>query len=135
MVLTSDELIQIRRHFHQIPELALQETQTHAYIKEVISKFSQNFIEYKEIPELPTALLVRIAGSNPQRTIGYRADMDALPVTENNGLEYSSTHDGVMHACGHDIHMTVALGILNYYSEHQPKDNLVFFFQPAEERE
>ncbi|APX72407.1 N-acetyldiaminopimelate deacetylase [Companilactobacillus allii] len=135
MTLTSDDLIQIRRNFHQIPELALHEVQTHAYIKEIVSSFSQEFLELKEIPELPTALLVHVKGSDPSRTIGYRADIDALPVTENNDLSYVSKNSGVMHACGHDIHMTVALGILNYYSIHQPKDNLVFFFQPAEESE
>ncbi len=135
MTLTEDELIQIRRHFHQIPELALHEIQTHEYLLEVIKNFSQKNLKIKEIPELPTALLVKVNGSNPQRTIGYRADMDALPVTETNGLSYASKHKGIMHACGHDLHMTVALGILNYYSEHQPIDNLVFFFQPAEESE
>ncbi|GHN17895.1 N-acetyldiaminopimelate deacetylase [Lactobacillus delbrueckii] len=58
-----------------------------------------------------------------------------MPVTEATGLPYASKHQGVMHACGHDIHMTVALGVLSYFSEHQPTDNLLFFFQPAEESE
>ncbi|KRK78809.1 N-acetyldiaminopimelate deacetylase [Companilactobacillus nodensis] len=135
MTLSEDELIQIRRNFHQIPELALHETETHKYLLEVIKTFKQDYLKLKKISELPTALLVKVTGSDPQRTIGYRADMDALPVTENNGLAYASKHQGIMHACGHDLHMTVALGILNYYSENQPKDNLVFFFQPAEESE
>lgn len=133
MTLSSDQLIQIRRHLHSIPELAMQEVKTHAYVLQVIQSFSQTNLEIKELPELPTALLVLVKGTDPQRNIGYRCDMDALPVTEINGLSYASTNPGVMHACGHDIHMTVALGMLNYFSEHQPKDNLVFFFQPAEE--
>lgn len=135
MTLSTDQLIQIRRHLHSIPELAMQEVKTHAYVLQVIQSFSQTNLEIKELPELPTALLVLVKGSNPQRNIGYRCDMDALPVTEKNNLTYASTNPGVMHACGHDLHTTVALGILNYFSEHQPKDNLVFFFQPAEESE
>ncbi|WP_125569025.1 N-acetyldiaminopimelate deacetylase [Companilactobacillus insicii] len=135
MVLTEDELIEIRRNLHQIPELALQENETHRYLKSIVQKFPQDHLKIKEVSELPTALLVKVSGSDPHRTIGYRADMDALPVTEKNGLLYASKHPGVMHACGHDLHMTVALGILSYFSEHQPKDNLVFFFQPAEESE
>ncbi|MGQ2376446.1 N-acetyldiaminopimelate deacetylase [Companilactobacillus zhachilii] len=133
MTLSSDQLIQIRRHLHSIPELAMQEVKTHAYVLQVIQSFSQINLEIKELPELPTALLVLVKGTDPQRNIGYRCDMDALPVTEKNGLSYASTNPGVMHACGHDLHTTVALGLLNYFSEHQPKDNLVFFFQPAEE--
>lgn len=54
---------------------------------------------------------------------------------KETGLPYASTHSGVMHACGHDVHMTVALGVLDYFASHQPKDNLLFFFQPAEESE
>lgn len=135
MVLSSDKLIQIRRHLHQIPELAMNEFQTSDYLRQVINSFSQQYLEIGSIPDLPTAILVRVNGSNPKRNIGYRCDMDALPVDENNGLSYASKNPHVMHACGHDIHMTVALGILNYFSEHQPTDNLIFFFQPAEESE
>ena len=79
--------------------------------------------------------MVLVHGSQPTRTIGYRTDIDALPVEEKTGLPFASKHPGVMHACGHDIHMTVALGVLSWFSEHQPKDNLLFFFQPAEESE
>ncbi|WP_304251188.1 N-acetyldiaminopimelate deacetylase [Limosilactobacillus gastricus] len=131
--LTHDELIQIRRHLHQIPELALEEYQTHDYLLEVIKQFDQTYLTIRVPKELPTAIMVQVAGTNPRRTIGYRTDIDALPVTEQTGLPYASQTPGKMHACGHDIHMTVALGLLSYYSEHQPTDNLLFFFQPAEE--
>lgn len=131
--ITQNELIEIRRHLHQYPELALHESKTHDYILEVIKSFNQKFIEIREIPSLPTAILVYVKGSHPQRTIGYRADIDALPVEEQTDLPYKSKVSGIMHACGHDIHITVALGALNYFSEHQPSDNLIFFFQPAEE--
>ena len=134
-MLTEEELIQIRRHLHQIPELALQEFDTHQYLVETVASFNQAFLEVRTFKELPTALIVLVHGQNPQRTIGYRTDIDALPVEEQTGLPYSSTHPGIMHACGHDIHMTVALGVLNYFSEHQPQDNILFFFQPAEKSE
>ncbi|WP_302187896.1 N-acetyldiaminopimelate deacetylase [uncultured Lactobacillus sp.] len=133
--LTEEELIQIRRHLHEIPELALQEKETHAYLLDVIKQMKQDYLTIREPAELPTALMVLVKGSQPKRTIGYRADIDALPVEEETGLPFKSKHPHVMHACGHDIHMTVALGVLSYFSEHQPKDNLLFFFQPAEESE
>ncbi|HJA74421.1 N-acetyldiaminopimelate deacetylase [Limosilactobacillus pontis] len=132
-MLTEEQLIQVRRHLHEIPELALHETQTHDYLLKVIKEFNQDNLEIRVPEELPTAILVLVHGSAPQRTISYRTDIDALPVTEQTGLPYASHHPGVMHACGHDIHMTVALGVLSYFSDHQPKDNLLFFFQPAEE--
>lgn len=134
-VLSEQDLIKVRRHLHQIPELALHEVETHAYLMKVIREMNQEFLEVKEFPKLPTAIMVLVKGRAPQRTIGYRTDIDALPVEEQTDLPYKSTHPGVMHACGHDIHMTVALGVLSYFSEHQPKDNLLFFFQPAEESE
>ncbi|WP_413627983.1 N-acetyldiaminopimelate deacetylase [Fructilactobacillus vespulae] len=130
-------LLHIYRDLHQIPELALHEFQTHDYLMEEIEKFSdgKDFVEIKVPKQLPTAILVRLQGTDPQRTIGYRTDIDALPTPEETGLEFASKHPGVMHACGHDIHMTVALGTLHYFLNHQPSDNLVFFFQPAEESE
>lgn len=134
-ILTKQQLLQIRRDLHQIPELALQETKTHDYLIKIIKQFNAQHLEIKTIPQLPTALLVKVHGSHPQKTIGYRADIDGLPVTEQTNLAFSSRHTGQMHACGHDLHMTVALDILNYFSEHQPQDDLIFFFQPAEESE
>lgn len=134
-MLTEDELIHIRRYLHQIPELALHENQTHSYLLKVIRTLDQEHLEIEVPAKLPTAILVLVHGRDPQRTIGYRTDIDALPVEEKTGLPYASKHPGVMHACGHDIHMTVALGVLAYFSGHQPKDNLLFFFQPAEESE
>lgn len=126
-------MIAIRRQLHQIPELALQEKETHAFLLKTVQSFPQTHLTIRTLPKLPTALLVKVHGQNPQRTIGYRTDIDALPVTEQTGLPFSSQHSGIAHACGHDIHMTVALGILDYFAHHQPKDNLIFFFQPAEE--
>ncbi len=134
-MLKEDDLITIRRHLHQIPEVALEEVETHAFLMQVIGMMNQKFLKILEPKELPTAILVRVQGSDPSRTIGYRTDIDGLPVDEKTGLPYASQHPGKMHACGHDMHMTVALGVLDYFASHQPKDNLVFFFQPAEESE
>ncbi|KRO16470.1 N-acetyldiaminopimelate deacetylase [Lacticaseibacillus saniviri] len=127
------DLIQTRRDLHQIPELALNETETHDYLLQVIAQLPQTWLTVRTIKVLPTAILVHITGSQPTQTLGYRADMDALPVDETTELPFSSTHAGISHACGHDLHMTVALGILAHFATHQPKDNLIFFFQPAEE--
>ena len=132
-MLTEDQLIQVRRHLHEIPELALHEFETHDYLLKVIKGLDTAHLEIRVPQELPTAILVLVHGSAPQRTIGYRTDIDALPVEEKTGLPFASHHPGVMHACGHDVHMTVALGVLSYFSDHQPQDNLLFFFQPAEE--
>lgn len=134
-MLKEDDLITIRRHLHQIPEVALEEVETHAFLMQVIGMMDQKFLKILEPKELPTAILVRVQGSDPSRTIGYRTDIDGLPVDEKTGLPYASQHPGKMHACGHDMNMTVALGVLDYFASHQPKDNLVFFFQPAEESE
>ncbi len=126
------ELIAIRRQLHQIPELALQEKETHAFLLKNHPSFPQTFLTIRTLPKL-NRHSSQVTGSDPQRTIGYRADMDALPVTEATGLPFASHHLGIAHACGHDMHMTVALGILSYFAVHQPKDHLIFFFQPAEE--
>lgn len=127
------ELQQYRRDLHLIPELALAEYQTHAYLLEKIQSWQNDTMHIRTVTELPTAILVRFQGTNPKRTIGYRTDIDALPITEQTGLSFESTHPGVMHACGHDVHMSLALGLVHYFSQHQPRDNLVVFFQPAEE--
>ncbi|CAM3073364.1 N-acetyldiaminopimelate deacetylase [Leuconostoc rapi] len=127
------ELQQYRRDLHLIPELALAEYQTHAYLLEKIQSWQNDTMHIRTVTELPTAILVHFQGTDPKRTIGYRTDIDALPITEQTGLSFESTHPGVMHACGHDVHMSLALGLVHYFSQHQPKDNLVVFFQPAEE--
>ncbi|WP_429971668.1 N-acetyldiaminopimelate deacetylase [Fructilactobacillus sp. Tb1] len=137
MVALDHDLQTIYQDLHQIPELALHEFETHDYLMKQIHQFTDqtDFTEIKVPDKLPTAILVLLHGSNPKRTIGYRTDIDALPTNEETGLEFASKHPGKMHACGHDIHMTVALGTLRYFAEHQPVDNLLFFFQPAEESE
>ncbi len=89
--------------------------------------------EHIEIKTWRTGILVFVKGENPSKTIGYRADIDGLPITEETGYEYQSRHEGNMHACGHDFHMTIALGSLRRLAENPAADNALFIFQPAEE--
>ncbi|MET3357007.1 UNVERIFIED_ORG: N-acetyldiaminopimelate deacetylase [Leuconostoc holzapfelii] len=124
-----------RRELHQIPETALEEFKTHDYLLSKLKSWQQDYMTIKTVEALPTAILVYFQGTNPVRTIGYRTDIDALPIQEATGLDFASQHPGKMHACGHDVHMTMALGLAQYFSQHQPKDNLIIFFQPAEEAE
>ncbi|MGR8829844.1 N-acetyldiaminopimelate deacetylase [Leuconostoc citreum] len=124
-----------RRELHQIPETALEEFKTHDCLLTKLKSWQQDYMTIKTVEALPTAILVYFQGTNPVRTIGYRTDIDALPIQEATGLDFASQHPGKMHACGHDVHMTMALGLAQYFSQHQPKDNLIIFFQPAEEAE
>jgi N-acetyldiaminopimelate deacetylase len=133
--LSAAELSTIRRDLHRIPELALHETRTHDYIMGLLKQWTVPFMEVRGVDAVPTAILVRLAGTVGKRTIGYRTDIDALPVTEETGLDFASTIPGQMHACGHDVHMTVALGVLRHFTLNQPRDNMIFFFQPAEEND
>lgn len=128
------DLIQTRRDLHQIPEIGLEEFETQAYLLDVIKKLiaGKDFVELRT---WRTGILVYLHGSQPTKTIGWRTDIDGLPVNEQTGLSFASKHQGRMHACGHDFHMTIALGSLERALEKQPKNNLLFLFQPAEENE
>lgn len=126
-------LIEIRRKLHQIPEIGLQEIETQKYLLEILSDLTENKA-FVKIEIWKTGMLVYLTGENPSKTIAWRTDIDGLPVIEETGLEFAS-QNGQMHACGHDIHMTVALGMLEKMLENQPKNNILFLFQPAEENE
>lgn len=128
------DLIQTRRDLHQIPEIGLEEFETQAYLLDVIKKLiaGKDFVELRT---WRTGILVYLHGSQPTKTIGWRTDIDGLPVNEQTGSPFASKHQGRMHACGHDFHMTIALGSLERALEKQPKNNLLFLFQPAEENE
>lgn len=120
----------IRRDLHQIPELGFQEFKTQKYLLDYISSLPGDRYELKQ---WKTGLFVKVHGTEPARTIGYRADIDGLPITEQTGLPFPSRHEGRMHACGHDFHMAIGLGILTHFVHHPIKDDLLFIFQPAEE--
>lgn len=126
------DLINIRRDLHQIPEIGLEEFKTQAYLLEKITSITagKDFVEQKT---WRTGILVFVKGTAPEKTIGWRSDMDGLPVEEETGLDFKSIHEGRMHACGHDFHMTIGLGLLNISIQKQPKNNILFLFQPAEE--
>jgi N-acetyldiaminopimelate deacetylase len=128
--MTAISFIDIRRSLHQIPEKGFEEFKTQQYLLNYIHRLPNDRLE---IRTWRTGILVRIKGTNPKKTIGYRADMDGLPITEETGYEFRSTHPGYMHACGHDLHMTIALGILTHFASHPVADDLLFIFQPAEE--
>ncbi|MGC4375469.1 N-acetyldiaminopimelate deacetylase [Fictibacillus sp. Mic-4] len=122
--------VEIRRQLHQIPELGFQEFKTQKFLLDYIKTLPQ---ERLEIHRWKTGILVKVHGVRPKRTIGYRTDIDGLPIFEETSYAFKSLHEGKMHACGHDLHMTIALGVLTHFAEHPIDDNLLFIFQPAEE--
>lgn len=126
-----EELRQIRRDLHKIPELGLKEYKTSAYIREKLEGFGITELE----TWLETGVVAVIRGKGKGQTVAFRADMDALPVTEQTGCDFTSEHVGCMHACGHDGHVTVLLGFAKYLQEHKDEleNDVVLIFQPAEE--
>ncbi|SEN65312.1 N-acetyldiaminopimelate deacetylase [Amphibacillus marinus] len=123
-------LQQIRRDLHKIPELGFKEFKTQAYLLAAIKQFSQTNLT---IETWETGILVMVKGTEPTRTVGFRADIDGLPIVEQTDLLFQSIHQGKMHACGHDFHMAIALAVLKRLSEQPAQDNVLFIFQPAEE--
>ena len=127
-----EQLLLIRRHLHANPELSFQEFNTSTYIKQFLK---ESGIEFQE-GFVQTGIVAEIKGKNPEKqVIALRADMDALPIKEQNDLEYKSTKEGVMHACGHDVHMTCLLGAIVILNELRDEFNgtIKFVFQPGEE--
>lgn len=126
-----EELRQMRRNLHKIPELGLKEYKTSAYIREKLTSFGITELE----TWLETGVVAVIRGKGKGQAVAFRADMDALPVTEQTGCDFTSEHVGCMHACGHDGHVTVLLGFAKYLQEHKDelKNDVVLIFQPAEE--
>ena len=104
------DLIQTRRDLHQIPEIGLEEFKTHAYLLSVIEKLTTGK-DFVQIRTWRTGILVYLQGSQPERTIGWRTDIDGLPIVEQTGLPFASQHPDRMHACGHDFHITIAFWI------------------------
>jgi len=125
-----DEIYAIRRHFHRYPELSFKEFNTAETISEHLDKLG---IAHKK--GVGKTGIVGEINFGPGPTIALRADMDALPIQEENNLDYKSLNDGVMHACGHDGHMAILLGAANALSKNSKlkKGTVRFIFQPAEE--
>jgi len=127
-----DEVVSIRRHLHKNPELSFNEYKTSAYIKSVLSAWDIPFTE--DIAD--TGIVVLLKGNNPSSsTIALRADFDALPIVEENEVDYCSVNNGVMHACGHDAHTASLLGAINILNTLKAdwEGSIKFIFQPAEE--
>tara|TARA_B110000459_G_scaffold121387_1_gene133775 strand:+ start:54 stop:1223 length:1170 start_codon:yes stop_codon:yes gene_type:complete len=127
-----DETLSIRRHLHKNPELSFNEYKTSAYIKSVLSAWNIPFTG--DIAD--TGIVVLIKGNNPNsKTIALRADFDALPIVEQNEVDYCSVNNGLMHACGHDAHTASLLGAINILNtlKKEWEGSIKFIFQPAEE--
>ncbi len=127
----SEKVIAMRRELHQYPELGTKEFETGKIICKYLNEYG---IEY-ETGVADTGIVAIVRGANSGKTVAVRADIDALPIKEENDLEFKSKHEGVMHACGHDAHTAIALGtaIAIKKMEKDLTGNVKFFFQPAEE--
>ena len=127
-----EEMKTWRQDLHRIPEIGLEEYETSKYIKSKLSEFKVAFKDgYAN-----TGIVAYIKGSqgNSDKSIGLRADFDALPMPEKNSFDHKSTNDGMMHACGHDGHTSMLLGAAKYLSENNDfNGNVYFIFQPGEE--
>lgn len=124
------ELASIRHHLHAHPELSFAEEQTAAFVAEKL--VSWGYEVTTNVGGL--GVVARMTIGSGRRSIAIRADMDALPITENTGLEYASRYPGKMHACGHDGHTTMLLGAAQYLSQTRRfNGTLTLVFQPAEE--
>lgn len=128
-----NDLVKWRRHFHQNPELSFEEYNTSAYIENWLIERN---IEYTKGWAGTGIVASIIVNGTDAYFYALRADMDALPISENNEKSYCSTNPGVMHACGHDVHMTCLLGAIDIILKNvdELKVNLKFIFQPGEEK-
>lgn len=126
-----NEITSTRKILHRIPEISFEERETHDYIYSELEKLAPDTLE----TIADTGLKAVFLAPGASRATAFRADIDALPVSEATGLDYASEHPGVMHACGHDGHMTVALETARLVAENRDRlsESVVFLFQPAEE--
>jgi amidohydrolase len=126
-------LVDLRRWFHRYPEPSYKEIKTAGKICEILENLNVSF----QAGIGKTGVVAMLDGKNPGPVVAFRADMDALLLEEANDVPYRSRHAGLMHACGHDGHMTIALGIIKRLVESGWKEKgsgrILFIFQPAEE--
>ena len=125
------KLVEIRRDIHRHPELAFAETRTAGLVAERMTKLG---LEVRT-GVAKTGVVAVLNGAESGRTVLVRADMDALPITEKNDVEYASCVPGVMHACGHDGHTAIMIGVAETLSRHREdwRGSIKFVFQPSEE--
>lgn len=125
-----DNLVRYRRDLHRIPELGFEEHKTRDYLWQRLTEFG---LSPQAVGD--TGIVADIESGVAGKTYAVRADMDGLPLSEQTGLAFSSEHAGVMHACGHDAHMAIALGLAERLTaEHQFTGRVRMMFQPAEEK-
>lgn len=121
------ELIELRRDLHRHPELAFHETRTRERLLEALAQLEPK-------PVAGTGIVARVRGRNPKAPlVAVRGDIDALPIHEETGLEYASQNPGVMHACGHDVHATWAVGAAKLLAANPAEGDVLIVLQPAEE--
>jgi len=122
-------MVETRRHLHRNPELSFQEHETCAYICRQLSTLG---IQHRVIAT--TGVVAHIGSGS--KCVALRADIDALPISEETGLDYASTRNGVMHACGHDTHTTMLLAAARVLKEreHELQGTVKLIFQPGEEK-
>ena len=128
----SEEFIDIRRHLHKHPELSYKEFETSKFVQGKLTEWGIDF----EVMAT-TGVIGILKGKNPdKRIVALRADMDALPITEKNQTEYKSQNEGVMHACGHDVHTSCLLGAAKILNELKSdwEGTIKLIFQPGEEK-
>ncbi|TCP30909.1 amidohydrolase [Scopulibacillus darangshiensis] len=127
-----EDVIKWRRYLHQHPELSFQEIETSQFVYDTLSSFGG--LELSRPTK--TSVVARLTGSQPGKTLAIRADMDALPITEETDYEFKSQNPGIMHACGHDGHTAILLGTAKVLTRLRDKINgeVRFIFQHAEEQ-
>ncbi len=126
------EIVEIRRHLHQHPELSFQEFETSKFIQQKLTEWKIEFTS----GHVKTGLVAYVKGKNPdKKCVALRADIDALPIQELNDLPFASKNNGVMHACGHDVHTSSLLGAIKILNElkNEFEGTIKCIFQPAEE--
>ena len=126
-----EELVKTRRELHQIPEFGFDLPKTQAYVIRILEELE---IPYK-CSSKDSGIIAEIKGEKPGKTVALRADMDALKIQEENDVDYKSIHDGFMHACGHDTHITMLLGAAKILNQHKEdlQGTVKLLFQTAEE--
>ena len=126
-----EQVVSWRRHLHMHPELSFHEHATSQFVFDTLSAMPGLELARPTV----TSVVAKLRGGQPGRTIAVRADMDALPITEENDVPYQSRVTGVMHACGHDGHTSILLGLAQILSEHREElhGEVRFIFQHAEE--
>ncbi|MCF6094943.1 amidohydrolase [Microaerobacter geothermalis] len=127
--------VEVRRYLHQHPELSREEKETAKYIKRHLEEMGIEVMSYGETDVIGLLKGTATRGDKQTKTVALRADIDALPVTEETGLRFASKNKGIMHACGHDGHTSILLTVAKVLSErkHLIKGNIKFIFQHAEE--